>query len=109
MNWPERQWHETLLNEEKVAASERGWASHIANILANHPDEKRQVKRLYKLSESTLRRLIIKAKLIDKAEDAAKHSPKSLNSLSQKAQRLIEEYFSPPSESKTISMAKKQI
>ena len=109
MYWSERQWHETLLKSKKWQHLSEDEASHIANILANHPDEKRQVKRLYKLSESTLRRLIIKTKLIDKAEDAAKYSPKSLNPLSQKAQRLIEEYLSPSSESKTISMAKKQI
>ena len=108
MYWSECRWHETLLKRRKWQHLSEDETSHIVNRLENHPDEKKQIKRLYILSESTLRRLIIKTKLIDKAEGTVKNSPKSLNSLSQKAQKLIEEYLSPPSESKTISMVKKQ-
>ena len=107
--WSECQFHETLLNRKKRQHLSEDEASHIAQILANHPAERKQIKRLYKLSDSTLRRLSIKTKLIENAEDATKYWSKSLIPMSEKAQRLIKDYLSPPSEPKTISMVKKQL
>ena len=39
MYWSECQWHETLLKRKKWQNLSEDEAAHIANILANHPDE----------------------------------------------------------------------
>ena len=99
--------HETLLRRKKYQHLSKDETSYILQSLASHPDEREHIKRIYKLSDSTLRRLSKKIKLNRQDIISNNCRFKYQKDLSEEAQRSIKDYLSPPCEPKTISMIRK--